>query len=156
MVLVAYADCSIDKPLISVGYVLYRHSRRVLFNDDSSSFLDAGSVVFDMREDPSIDEEQWDSEIAEYYAAVVATRQASMYDEQQLQVCLDNQTVVEYIQNRSLFRVSYLEEALYEALELFDSFKISYITREENDEAHARASYGLRIGRDLMDGQTFL
>lgn len=140
----AYADTSVDTPIVSVGYVLYRSS------NGEEELLDTGTRVINAdADDRRID---WDSMCGEYYAAIVATRASLAYTNEPFILNLDCTDVVRKIKERTWGKEAYFPHALYSFLGRFDEYHVRRVHRENNEVAHEQARVGLKIGREIQQG----
>lgn len=142
--ILAYADCSVDYPIVSVGYVLLR-SRH-----GSEDLLETGTRVFDAEQDDR--PIQWTSGRAEYMGAIVATRAALDYTDEPIVVHLDNAGVVEAIKNESWHHEPYFPHCLRSFLHRFRDYHVRMVHRDQNQKAHRQANVGLQIGREMAEG----
>lgn len=140
----AYSDCSIDYPIVSVGYVLYRSE------ENEETLLDTGTRVFNAEE--SRRHINWSSGRAEYYSAIVATRAALDRTNEPIILHLDNGGVVKSIKQRTWNHEPYFPHALYSFLGRFEDYYVRIVHRDQNKKAHRQANVGLQIGREIADG----
>ncbi len=140
----AFADVSMDKPVMSVGYVLYR-SRQ-----NEETLLDTGTRVVNTEEDNR--DIKWNSHRGEYFGAIVAARAALDYTNEPIIIHLDNSHVVKAIKQRTWGFERYFPHALYSFLGRFEDYHVRIVHREQNEKAHEQARVGLRIGREIAEG----
>ena len=142
--IVAYCDCSVDLPLVSVGYVLFRSS-----NGDEE-FLDSGVRLLNADQCPR--QINWTTMKAEYYAAIIATRAALDYDNSTLLLNCDSKETVRKIKQDEWNKEAYFPHTLFSFLNRYNDWHLSNVDRSNNEAAHQQARNGLRIGRDLQNG----
>lgn len=143
MILV-YADCSHDDPILSVGYVVYRA------NQGDETLLDTGTRVLNTQSHER--DVTWCNSRGEYFAAIVGVRAALDYTNEPLVLHLDNDGVVEAIKTGENPFESYFQHALQSFLPRFDDYHVRSVHRETNEAAHRQARVGLQIGRDIQRG----
>jgi ribonuclease HI len=139
----AYGDISLDEPVLSVGYVLFR------IEDGEKQFLESGNRL--INTETSERDIDWTTHRGEYYAAIVATRAALDYTDEPIVVNCDSEPVVDAINERNDHFGEYFQHALYSFLPRFENHYVRYVDRENNKYAHEQASLGLQIGRDIME-----
>jgi len=143
-VILAYADCSLDHPIVSVGYVLCRAE-----NGDES-LIETGTRVLNANQDDRA--VNWTSGRAEYYGAIIATRAALDYTDEQLILHLDNEGIVKAIKQGSWYHEDYFPHALFSFVCRFEDYHVRLVHRMRNEKAHEQARVGLRVGRELHEG----
>jgi len=140
--IIAYADASVDLPIISVGYVIYRSQH------GTKEFLDAGTRLINANEHQR--NIRWTIQRAEYWSAIIATRAAIDYGDGSLVMHMDNDQVVEDIQTGSWENEAYFEHCFRSFANRFDNWHITLIDRK-NNPSHDQARVGLKIGRNLRE-----
>lgn len=142
--ILSYADVSVDRPILAVGYVLYRARR------GDRELLDTGTRVVNMEvfERPLEGTHQ-----GEYYANIIAVRRALDWTSDPIIVNCDSPDVVEVMRERDDCWGQYYSHALYSFLERFDDYDIQLVHRENNEVAHEQARIGLKIARDIQAGK---
>jgi hypothetical protein len=141
--ILAYADVSVDDPILAVGYVLYR-SRR-----GDRELLGTGTRILNMR---TFDHPIEGPHQGEYYANIVAVRQALDWTTEPIQLHCDNVDVVEAMRAGDNRWGQYYSHALYSFLERFSDYDIRLVHRKNNEVAHEQARIGLKIARDIQSG----
>jgi len=142
--IVAYADASMDNPICSVGYVLFRSEM------GDEEFLDAGTRLLNINEcQRDID---WTVQKAEYWGAIIATRAALDYDEDTLLLHLDDRTLIPKIRDKEWDGESYFHDTFRSFANRFNNWHLSLVHRDNNTAAHKQARIGLQVGRDLREG----
>ena len=142
--IVGYCDASIDLPIVSVGYVLYRSGK------GDQDFLTAGTRLLNADEhDRDI---EWSIQRAEYYAAIIATRAALDYGSETFLLHMDCDDVVTDIRKDTWRNEAYFEHSFRSFIHRFDNWHITLVNRDNNQAAHEQARVGLKVGRDLHQG----
>jgi len=142
--ILAYADASVDTPIVSVGYILYR------VENAEEELLETGTRVLNANShDRDID---WDSNKAEYFGAIVATRASLDYTSEPFILHLDHNAIVQKIKQRTWHQEPYFPHCLFSFLHRFDDYHVHAVHRESNERAHEQARLGLKIGRDIQRG----
>lgn len=142
--ILAYADASVDTPLVSVGYILYR------VDNGTEELLETGTRVLHVNShDRGI---EWCSTRGEYFGAIVATRACLDYTAEPFVLHLDNKAVVRKIKQRTWNGEPYFPHCLFSFLGRFDDYHVRLVHRDNNQRAHEQARLGLKIGRDIQDG----
>lgn len=140
----AFADASLDHPIVSVGYVLYRS------RGTDEELLDTGTRVLNTESDDR--PIRWTSGRGEYWAAIIAARAALDYTSEPIILHLDNAGVVKAIKQRTWNHERYFPHALYSFLARFEDYYVRIVHRDQNEKAHRQANVGLQIGREIMEG----
>lgn len=142
--ILAYADCSKDDPIASVGYVLLRTK------NGEETLLDTGTRVWNVREDDR--DITWTTGRLEYYGAIVACRAAQDYTSEPIVIHLDNAGIVKAIKNDSWHHEPYFPHCLRSFMHRFDDWAVRIVHRKRNEKAHQQARTGLKIGREIHRG----
>ena len=142
--IVGYCDASIDLPIVSVGYVLYRSGK------GDQDFLTAGTRL--LNADQHDREIEWSIQRAEYYAAIIATRAALDYGSETFLLHMDCDDVVTDIRKDTWRNEAYFEHSFRSFIHRFDNWHITLVNRDNNEQAHEQARVGLKVGRDLHQG----
>ena len=142
--IVGYCDASIDLPIVSVGYVLYRSGK------GDQDFLTAGTRLLNADEHDR--EIEWSIQRAEYYAAIIATRAALDYGSETFLLHMDCDDVVTDIRKDTWRNEAYFEHSFRSFIHRFDNWHITLVNRDNNQAAHEQARVGLKVGRDLHQG----
>jgi hypothetical protein len=142
--ILAYADASVDTPIVSVGYILYR------VDSGTEELLETGTRV--LNADSHDRDIEWCSTRAEYFGAIVATRACLDYTSEPFVLHLDAEHVVRDIKQRTWNGEPYFPHCLFSFLERFDDYHVRVVHRENNKRAHEQARVGLKVGRDIQRG----
>jgi len=142
--ILGFADASVDDPIISVGYILYRA------DGGNEELIETGTRVLNAE---SHDREiEWDSNRAEYFGAIIATRAALDYTDEPFVLHLDHEEVAKRIKQRTWHMEPYFPHCLFSFLGRFEDYHVRCIHRDNNQRAHEQARLGLKIGRDIQEG----
>jgi len=140
-VIIAHADASVDHPIVSVGYVLYKSTH------GEQRFLDAGTRI--INADQCEKDVEWTSHKAEYWAGIIATRASLDYENHALLLHLDENGIVERMNNDEWDWEDYFPHTFRSFANRFRAWRVSPVKRSDNEAAHEQARIGLKIGRDI-------
>jgi hypothetical protein len=140
----AFSDCSLDLPVVSVGYILYRST-----NGDEE-LLETGTRVLNADADDR--QIEWSSGRAEYFSAIVAARAALDYTDEPIIFHLDNAGVVKAIKRDTWHHEGYFPHCFRSFAHRFEDWYVRVVHRDQNEKAHRQARVGLRVGREIREG----
>jgi len=143
--ILGFADTSVDYPIVSVGYILYRS------DNGEEELIETGTRV--LNADSHHRDVTWDSNRGEYFGAIVCTRAALDYSDEPFILHLDHQTVVSHIKQRTWTLEPYFPHCLFSFLGRFEDYHVRCIHRDNNQRAHEQARVGLKIARDIEEGR---